>query len=158
MDLNPEARDHEACVICSFLMKSRVTSSSSTARAECPFGDLGWPTGTFLLPGLKQRKAAGCGPEWVVSAGCCCLRQDRGCNRMELGSSPWAAGQTNLGWPNPPSGSAGLCFGALALAQLLCRDLGGLLLVGPCASFLGCSAGIWGAAFWWERVPCFQAG
>lgn len=51
---------------------------------------------------------------------------------------PWAG-------PVHPSGSAGLCFGSLAQAWLLHRDLGGgSLLVGPCASFLGSSAGICG--------------
>ena len=50
--------------------------------------------------------------------------------------------KTTLGWPSPPSGSAGLCFGALAQARLRCGDLGDSLLAGPCALFLGCSAGI----------------
>lgn len=69
---------------------------------------------------------AGCGPEPAVFTGCSCLPQDRGCDGMEPGSSPGAAAQTTLGLPSPPSGSAGLCFGALAQARLLHRDLGGL--------------------------------
>lgn len=56
---------------------------------------------------------------------------------MEPESSPRRADQTTLAWPNPPSGSAGLCFGALAQAQLLCRVLGGCFLLGEGALLLG---------------------
>ena len=98
-------------------------SSPSTARAECPYWDLGWPTGR-RLPGQEQRQAAGCGPGRAASAGCSCCLQARGCDGagMRPGSSPRAAGRPSLGRPSPPSGSAGALAQAGLLSGILRRE------------------------------------
>lgn len=125
LDLSPPEGPQGLCDLL-LVLKSRVTSSSAMARAErAPWGQ-GWPTGDSCL--------GRSGGRWV----------DTGQNGLFL---PAATGfsetgaVTGWGWdPVHPVAPLDCAWGS---GRLLCRVLRGSLLVGPCASFLGCSAGVW---------------
>lgn len=119
--LEPMARAHkaEAQCNCSLLLKSRITVSSSIARAQCALQDLDRSRGRCLDVGQNR-----------LSTGCSCLPQ-------EGAVTGWNWDPDNRLLVRPPWASPVHAASLLECAVGLCRDLRGSFPVGESTLFSG---------------------